>query len=67
MIATFDVASAMKTAQWERAKGELLALVAMQGAYRSGGVETVEYKRFMAFAGAVGAFVDDVEGEGWHE
>ncbi len=30
---TFDAAHAMKAAQWEKAKGELRALVAMQGSH----------------------------------
>lgn len=33
----FDLAAAMKGQQWERCKGELRAMVALQGSYHSAG------------------------------
>jgi hypothetical protein len=62
-MSEFDVRIALKAAQWEKAKGELRALVALQGSYPAG--ENTE--RWKACNDAVEAFVDKVEFEGLAE
>lgn len=64
----FDLAAAMKGQQWERAKGELRALVALQGSYHSGGPPSAppshEMTRLKALGAKVEAFIKKIEGEG---
>ena len=65
-MAKFEIDAMLKAAQWERAKGELRALVSMQGSYSSGGDDTHEYKRWQDLEKRVEAFVADVEDNGLH-
>lgn len=68
---SFDLASAMKGQQWERCKGELRALVALQGSYHSasppGQPESYEMARFSEFKAAVSAFIKECDDNGWAE
>lgn len=55
----------LKAQQWERAKGELRAMVAMQGSYSS--TSEQELSRWQDLRERVENFIDAVEGEGEHE
>jgi hypothetical protein len=55
----------LKAQQWERAKGELRAFVAMQGSYVSGATERTT--RWETLDVAVEAFIGDTELNGLHE
>ena len=67
----FDLAAAMKGAQWERCKGELRALVAMQGSYHSAGMpgapESHEMERLRLSGLAVENFIVDFSDNGYGE
>lgn len=67
----FDLAAALKGQQWERVKGELRALVALQGSYHSGGPPSAppshELARLRTLKAKVEAFVKDIESEGLAE
>jgi hypothetical protein len=67
----FDLAAAMKGQQWERAKGELRALVALQGCYHSATLASQppspEQQRLTDAGLAVEAFIKEFEDEGFHE
>lgn len=69
MTDTYDIGAALRMAQWERAKGELNALLQMQGAYHSPQPDHPEskYQRFLLFKDALSAFCAELEGEGWNE
>lgn len=72
MKATFDIEAALKAQQWERAKGELRALVALQGAHKTSGLgppNTVadETRRWQNLEKAVEEFVKIVEDNGLQE
>lgn len=69
MTDRYDLEAAMRMAQWERAKGELRAMVAMAGAYHSSKPDDPEsqYQRFLAFRQAAEEFISEVNGEGWGE
>lgn len=69
MTDRFDLNAAIRMAQWERAKGELRAMLVMRGSYHSSNPdhEDSEYQRYLAFKQAVEEFVSVVEGEGWGE
>ena len=60
--ATFSVASAMIMAQWERAKGELRALVAIKGSHKGGGRDS-EWSGYEALDEEVEAFIKRIEDE----
>lgn len=67
---TFQIDSALKAAQWERVKGELRALVAMQGSYSSHempGETSSTMARFVMLDKRVQVFIKDIEDEGLHE
>ena len=53
----------LKAQQWERAKGELRAMVALQGSYLAG--ENV--RRWLLLDNRVERFIKDIEGEGLQE
>ena len=57
--ATFSVASAMIMAQWERAKGEMRALVAIKGSHK--GPPSVEREAYKRLHIEVEAFIKRVE------
>lgn len=65
----FDLAAALKGQQWERCKGELRALVALQGSYHSTGSPadppSHEMERLHSAKDAVESFISDFEGEGY--
>lgn len=67
----FDLAAAMKGQQWERCKGELRALVAMQGSYHSATLpshpQSDEMNRFDALRAATESFIEGVEYNGLAE
>ncbi len=67
MSERFDMEYALKAMTWERAKGELRALVALRGA--SSSVERDEDGRypFERTSMAVEAFINEIEGAGLHE
>jgi len=59
---TFLIDAAMKAMQWERAKGELRALVALQGSYSLGrgpGDETPA--KWQRLEQAIDAFIQQIE------
>lgn len=65
---TFLIDAAMKSQQWERAKGELRALIAIQGSYSLGrppGDETPT--RWQLLQKEVEKFIAQVEDEALHE
>lgn len=66
----FSFEAALKSAQWERAKGELRALVHMQGSYISGeapGGTSSETERWLELGLRVEAFIKSVEDDGLQE
>ena len=68
----FQLADALKAQQWERAKGELRALVAMQGSYSTSGgppdkSEAAETRRWHDIDKRVEDFIASVENDGLHE
>ena len=67
----FDIAAALKGQQWERCKGELRALVVMQGSYHSAGLPSdppsYQMSRLTKAGAAVEAFIRDFEDEGLAE
>ncbi len=64
---TFLIDSAMKSMVWERAKGELRALVEIQGSYSSAEREPKGESKWERLEAAVNAFVTQVEDDGLHE
>lgn len=60
----FDLAAAMKGQQWERCKGELRALIALQGSYHSaalpGQKESHEMERLHQLTEVVNEFILEV-------
>ncbi len=58
--------AAIKAQQWERAKGELRAFVAMQGSYSSGG-SGPKWDRWTDLAECAETFIASVEDEGLNE
>jgi hypothetical protein len=67
MPAEFNAETAMKMAQWEKAKGELRALVAMQGCYMGGGREAPETQRWLEVERRVESFIKQIEDEALQE
>lgn len=66
----FLVASALKGAQWERTKGELRAMVALQGSYSTGsppGVVSPVTERWQKLSKCVEEFIKIVEDNGLHQ
>lgn len=63
---TFMLAHALKAQQWEKAKGELRALIALQGAHSSD-VEGVRSGVWIDLRAAVEDFIHLVETNGWAE
>ena len=53
----------LKAQQWGRAKGELRAMVALQGSYLAGENE----RRWLLLDNRVERFIKDIEGEGLQE
>lgn len=68
--AKFCLDEALKSAQWERCKGELRALVNMQGSYSGGanrpGEPNETYRRYSELEELVEEFVGKVEAEELH-
>ncbi len=64
-MANFCLPSALKAQQWERAKGELRALVALQGSYNTSdeppGVVHPETTRWYALQTHVEQFIKSIE------
>ena len=59
---TFLIDAAMKAMQWERAKGELRALVALQGSYSLGRAPgDREPAKWQRLEQAVNAFIEQIE------
>jgi hypothetical protein len=70
--AEFLIADALKAQQWERAKGELRALVALQGSYTSPYPDHVDkekehHKKWEALQARVEEFITAVEDDGLQE
>lgn len=67
----FDLAAALKGQQWERCKGELRAMVALQGSYHSMGLPcdapSYEVARLENAQKIVEDFITKFEYEGCHE
>jgi len=67
---TPDIFGALKSVQWERAKGELRAMVALLGSqpaqYEPGTGKPIQGK-FHDLGKRVEAFIKDVEDDGLHE
>ena len=63
---SYDVADMMKAQQWERCKGELRALVAMQGSYSSTD-DSDRTKRWEELGLRVEQFIEGVEVDALHE
>lgn len=67
----FDLAAALKDQQWERCKGELRALVALQGSYHSAGApsqpKSHAYERMERASAAVESFIREFADEGLAE
>ena len=64
----FLIDAAMKAQQWERAKGELRALIALQGSYSFGrDIGDRREERWVTLEKRVNAFVQDVEDNGLQE
>lgn len=55
--------SALKEIEWERAKGHLPALAAIQGSYSGGD----QMERYEQVRGAIEKIIKEFEGEGLHE
>lgn len=66
---TFLIDSAMKAQQWELAKGNLRALVAIQGSYSTGIPTHMQKEKpvWEVLESAVNAFIKKVEDNGLHE
>jgi len=60
-----DLLGAMKVAKWEEAKGQLRALVALQGSNPSGDPSTMH--RFQDLSVKVEAFIAEIEDEALQE
>lgn len=63
----FMLDTALKAAQWERAKGELRALAAMQGSYQSRRSPDGEEPRWLTIERRIEEFIKEFEDEGLHE
>ena len=63
----FSVASALLMAQWERAKGELRAVVVIKGSYHSGGSQTSTYESYEELDALVENFIRAIEDGGLTE
>lgn len=61
----FYIDDAMKAVEWERAKGHLRALVALQGSYGGRGIS--DSSAFKRLGDKVAAFIKDVENNGLDE
>ena len=57
----YSIPEALKLSQWQRAKGELMAAVELQGCHLSGDVKSPTMKRYDEFKDAVDAFIKAVE------
>lgn len=68
MMATphFSIDSAMKAQQWERAKGELRALVSLQGSYHSG-CEGDQWEKYRELSERTEKFIEEVEDDALQE
>lgn len=66
MPSTFLPDAAMKAAQWERAKGELRAMVAIQGSYEASSPEE-EPLKWAVLSQHVEDFIKNIEDNGLHE
>jgi len=74
-VTDFNIAAALKGQQWERAKGELRSLVALQGSHNPQwqGCNTrtpysaAQWEKFNDLHARVELFISQVEGEGLHE
>lgn len=70
-MASFSIDHALKAAQWERAKGELRALVALQGSYSTSDRPPFdiapETDRWTLLSKRVREFIEDIEMKGLHE
>lgn len=64
-MSTFGIAEALKSTQWELAKGHLNALVSLQGSYHS--IAASEEERWKKLDKAVKSFIKKIEDEGWAE
>lgn len=65
---TFLIDTAMKAMQWERAKGELRALVALQGSYSLGrGPGDDTPAKWQRLEEAVNTFIQQIEDDGLQE
>ena len=63
----FLIDSAMKSVEWERAKGDLRALVAIQGSYSTGVPEREVEPRWETLRDRVEAFIKEIEDDGLAE
>lgn len=67
----FDIAAAMKSQQWERCKGELMALLALQGSYHSATrhnePESYQVKRMKGAKREIQKFIKIMQDEGFSE
>lgn len=67
----FDIAAAMKGQQWERCKGELMALLALQGSYHSATLPSAPEgwsgQRLKGCRKEIGKFIKIMEDEGFSE
>ncbi len=57
----------LKSAQWEKAKGELRAFAMMQGAFYGGTYGSYEHDRWFKLERMVEDFIEEVESEALHE
>jgi hypothetical protein len=64
---TFLIDSAMKSMIWERAKGEMRALIEVQGSYSSSDREPKGESKWEKLQEAVETFISEVEDNGLHE
>ena len=62
----FSVACALLMAQWERAKGELRAVVAIKGSHYSG-TQTGTYESYQELDALVEKFIREIEDHGLAE
>jgi hypothetical protein len=63
----FYIDYALKAAQWERAKGELRALIALQGSYASRQVGDDSVPKWERLKNYVEDFIQEVEDQGLQE
>ena len=53
--------------QWEKAKGELRAMIALIGSTDSNGSDSKSYKEYIIIDKTVNDFILDFESNGYHE